>query len=398
MAVGIGGGMSYTEQKDRARSQFESSQRAPQAMRLRPEYDRMLDDFMQQYGITSKYESNKRAADERRVLQAKRNLAGSKERLSDAIARGDRNATNKWQRVVNSNQATFDRFQAISDVYEPEYMKQAETTARGIREAADAIPEYMQEQTGIIPQAYQAASDKYGGVLDNIINQAMTGGSFQEQLPEGLAKQMLSGINLGFGGQSMGSFAPQGAAQAVSDLYGTRATERSRTMALLSQLAEEQRAASVVPSELEYEAGLTPLLQKLQYAEKYPENMGYLSAMTDLRGIFEPMLYTTTQLGGQFPTLDTESDSMYSSTYKSGGGQVSVGIGGGDSGGGGASGYTGAVQPQESGSTGGTTLSGRSGGTEYSIPQTQSYVGEGYSTPQGQYVPSSQRRYGFSTY
>jgi len=328
MAFSIGGGGSGSDYTSRDYSQSSYSQKTPMAMELPEEYKFMLSQFIDEY-----FKGGKTLE----TTQKEQELEAAKASLSSIVGVAPTSSAHNRQQIaatgaLQSKIASLEAWLASQpEPGTPRYQQEAEITARGIRDAAGAIPEYMRGKAGIIPDAYQAASDKYSGLIDSLTNQATTGGSFQEDLPEDLINRMLSGVSLGMGGQQLGSFAPKGAAEAVSNLYNTRAQERTKTLSLLDQLAQSQRDYSVVPAEMRYEAGLTPLLQELANAQQYPENLGWLSAMADLRGIWEPLLYTTTELGGQFPLIDASGMSLAKGEGTSAGVGANVGIGGGGS-------------------------------------------------------------------
>ena len=363
MAVsGIGGSTQFTQAQTDAKSEYSSTQRTPEAMQLPTEYYAMISEFFRQFMGDDKkieYEENIRRLSELRsqlssigasmsappsdaggalpdlgpiqpgeVRIPKDQLRGSSPRgeVKTEVASGIRAEIARLEQWVKDNPLSTE---------EPRYLKEAKEYTQGLRDASGKIIDYMYANQGLIPEAYRASSEKYSGTLSDIISGGMSGQSFQETLPEGLIDKLLSGMSVGLGDKTFGSFAPKGAADAVASIYNTRAGERTNVMGLLGELGGIRAATEVLPAQTRYQSGLAPIEKELEYATLYPTNSGFLSAMTALQNIFNPLLTTSYMMGGQFPILDSSGSSVSDSEYKSGGGDFNMGLGGGGGGTGG---------------------------------------------------------------
>jgi len=280
ISVGGGGGgsvgtsegesQSYSQYTQDAASQYGYSQQTPVAMILPPEYYRMISEFFNQ-------------------------MLGPQEPLRD-----------KKGKILKDKQGNIIYDTSTGGM--PKYMKEADREAERARAASDAVVQFMEQNKNLIPSAYQAASDKYSGTLSDIISGGMSGQSFQETLPEGLIDKLLSGMSVGLGDQTYGSFAPAGAANAVASIYNTRAGERTNVMGLLGELGGQRFNTEVLPSAMQYEYGLKPKEQALQNVMQFPES-GFLSAMQSLQNIFSPLLQTAYVMGGQAPLISSRGSS-----------------------------------------------------------------------------------------
>lgn len=320
---GSGGGWGeYQTAKEK--TEYQGKVTTPVAMKLSPEYRAMMNEFLAQYyGYPSptKQEQKRKKTLEKYQRKHQETLNHYEELLRQRQAQGQ-NVVGLQRKIEQQRNkvAEYDVRLKVFEKPEPRYITEAEETARGIREAAARIPDYMQEHAGLVPEAYRAAGEQYGGTMTGLIEGAMAGQSFLPDLPEGLLDKLSSTVGIGFGGKRVGDFMSKGSAGAIADILGTRTTERTNVMSLLGELAGERRDASVVPAEQEYQYGLLPLQTQLEHAQQFPTNLGFLSALSDLRGLWEPMKYATTILGGQVPIKDEYGKAKGSGWGTAGGG------------------------------------------------------------------------------